>query len=177
LNAQSPEFIRVIEIGDDFSRKARAPGGSPRDVAIKFAQEMLTSVRPPLVDYLGDECQRLEVTLLAARAGNGDYASLMAVAYEASQNIRDVAEPAGQSLIGFIASNLCTIIETAADADMQYPAAIIDCHCDALRLAQNPAFAGKTIGELPELSAGLAETAQMTKVLAARRLRQALVNA
>jgi hypothetical protein len=176
MNAQRPEFIRVIEIGDDFGRKARAPGGLPRDAAIKRAQEALIAVRPPLVEYVDEECRRLETTLLAARAGDGDYASLIAVAYEASQNVRDVAEPAGYSLTGFISGNLCTIIETAADADMQYPAAIIDCHCDALRLAHSPAFAGKTVAELPELSAGLSQTAQMTKALAARQSLRKAVN-
>jgi len=176
LNAQAPGSVRVIEVSDDFGRKARASGGVPRDAAIKRALEMLISVRPPLADYVDDQCRRLETTLLAARARRGDYGALIAVAYAAAQNIRDVADPAGQSLAGFIAGNLCTVIETAADAGMEYPAAIIDCHCDALRLAHTPAFAGKTIKELPELSAGLAETAQMTKALAARHTHQPAVN-
>ena len=88
--------------------------------------------------------------------------------YVASQNIRDVADSIGYSLIGFIATSLCTIIEATDAAAIECPAAIFDCYYQALRLALTRKYVKKSLKELPELSAGLLQTVHIVKGLAVR---------
>ena len=106
--------------------------------------------------------------MLAACKRDENYASFVADAYDAGQNLRDVAGSVGYSLIGFIAANLCTIIETADAVRMRYPAAVIGCFYDALRLVQGRDYAGKKPTDLPDLTAGLLQTVELTRVVAAR---------
>ena len=124
--------------------------------------------RPRIEEYINAECQRLEKALLAARKRDENYASFIADAYTAGQNLRDVSGSVGHALIGFVATHLCTIIETADAVQMQYPAAVIDCFFDALRLVQGSEYAGKTPADLPHLTAGLLQTVELTKNMALR---------
>ena len=111
--------------------------------------------------------------LLAARERDEDYASFVADAYTASQNLRDVAGSVGYPLIGFVAANLCTIIETADAVQMQYPASVIDCFFEALRLVQGRDYVEKTPKDLPHLTAGLLQTVELTKAMAVRTAQSA----
>ena len=105
---------------------------------------------------------------MAARLRDENYASFIADAYTAGQNLRDVSGSVGYPLIGFVATHLCTIIETADAAQMQYPASVIDCFFDALRLVQGSDYAGKTPADLPHLTAGLLQTVELTRSMAVR---------
>ncbi len=168
MKAVSNGTHREIEVDDDFGRQARSPGALPRDDAIERAHAELTRLKPQLEEHVKLQCQQLEAALLAARARDEKHLVHIADAYAASLSIRDIADSIGHSLVGFIAANLCTIIETADAAHMDYPAAVIDCHCDALRLALSPPYLGKPLRELPELSAGLSQTVRITKAMAER---------
>jgi hypothetical protein len=139
-----------------------------RQAAIDRAEVELARSRPRIEEYIKAECQRLEKALLAARLRNENYTSCIADAYTASQNLRDVSGSVGYPLIGFVATHLCTIIETADAAQMQYPASVIDCFFDALRLVQGSDYAGKTPADLPHLTAGLLQTVELTRSMAVR---------
>jgi hypothetical protein len=168
MSAEPQATHREVDVDDDFGRQARAPGGLSRDAAIKRAEAELALIKPGLADHIGLQSKLLESALLAARQRDEKHRAYVAEAYAASLNLREVADSVGYSLVGFIAANLCTIIETADAALMDYPAAVIDCHCDALRLALSPRYQGKQLRDLPQLSAGLLQTVRITKAMAAR---------
>ncbi len=168
MNAVSNGTHREIEVDDDFGRQARSPGALSRDEAIKRAHVELTQLKPQLKEHIKQQCQQLEAALVAARSGDEKRLEHIGDAYAASLSLRDIANSIGYTLIGFIAANLCTIIETVEAAHMDYPAAVIDCHYDALRLALSPPYQGKQLRDLPELSAGLSQTVRITRARADR---------
>src|SRR5277367_2787472 len=96
---------------NNFADQERSP--LSRQAAIKRAEAELMRVRPRIEEYIKVECLRLENALLAARQRDENYVSVVADAYRASKNLRDVAGSVGYPLLGFVAVNLCTIIETA----------------------------------------------------------------
>jgi HPt (histidine-containing phosphotransfer) domain-containing protein len=168
MTAASNGTHREIEVDDNFGLQARSPGGLSRDDAIKRAHVELTQLKPQLEEHLKQQCQQLEAALLAARTHDEKHLAHIADAYAASLSLPEIADSIGYALVGFIAANLCTIIETADEARMDYPAAVIDCHCDALRLALSPSYLGKQLRDLPELAAGLSQTVRIAKVMAER---------
>ena len=148
-------------------RQAREAAKAARNAAIKRAEVELALVKPRIVDHIKHECRRLEAALLAARAQGSNYQSCVSEAYRAGQNLRDVADPMGYPLVGFIATNLCTIVETADEAHMRYPAAVLDCYLDALQLVQTAPYQGRQMSEFPELSTALLQAVRHIKSLAA----------
>ncbi len=168
MKAESNGTHREIEVDDNFGRQARAPGALSREDAIKRAHTELKQLKPQLEEHVKLQCQRLETALLAACGRDERHLSYMGDAYAASLSLREIADSIGYTLVGFIAANLCTIIETADAAHMDYPAAVIDCHCDALRLALSAPYQGKQLRDLPKLSAGLLQTVRVTKAMAER---------
>lgn len=155
---------RVYSIADQrFERQFRRPGGLSRAAAIKRAEAELERVRPELSNYIMTECQRLDAALSAAATGNDP--QQIALAHECSQNLRDVAETMGYPLLGFVARSLCAVFEATRDGQLPYPADIITCHLDALRLAQQPAYRDKTSAQLQDLSAGLTRATQIVTKL------------
>jgi hypothetical protein len=125
-------------------------------------------IQPRIEDYVKLESKSLEAALMAARQKDECYVTNIRNTYVASQNIRDVADSIGYSLIGFIATSLCTIIEATDAAAIECPAAIFDCYYQALRLALTRKYVKKSLKELPELSAGLLQTVHIVKGLAVR---------
>jgi hypothetical protein len=153
------------------NRQARPAAKSARNSAIKRAEAELALLTPRIVDHIKHESLRLEAALLAARVHDSNYRSCVSEAYDAGQHLRDVADTIGYRLVGFIATNLCTIIETADDAGMDYPAAVLGCHLDALQLVQTAPYRDRQVADLPELSTALLQAVQYTKTLAARAAR------
>ena len=168
MTAVSNGTHREIEVDDNFGRRARSPGALSRDEAINRAHAELTQLKPQLEEHVKLQCRQLEAALIAARALDGKHLVHIGDAYAASLSLREIAGTIGYTFVGFIAANLCAIIEAADAAHMDYPAAVIDCHCDALRLALSPPYQGKQLGDLPELSAGLSRTVTITKAMAER---------
>ena len=117
---------------------------------------------------LKELCKSLEDALLAARSGDGNHPSAVAEAYRFSRDIRDLANSIGYPLLGMIATNLCRIFEVAGKAKIRCPQQILDCHFEALRLAQTPAYERMQPAELPQLAMGLQQIVQIVKTNAAR---------
>ncbi|MGA2893989.1 MAG: hypothetical protein ABSE22_14055 [Xanthobacteraceae bacterium] len=162
-----PTF-REIEVDDDFGRTMRTPGGITRSAAMARAGSDIDRVRPQVSRYVKDECARLKKALRSAQAGAQPDAALVAQAYLASQNLRDVADTAGFPLVGLIARNLCVIFEAVDAAQIDYPAAVVDCHTEALGLALSRRYEGKRPKELPELLAGLSQIVEIARAAAAQ---------
>lgn len=157
---------REFEPDDSFSRSARAPGGLSRVAALARAAAEVDRVKPRIRQHIAQEFMRLEAALRAARGSTQVVASIDE-AHEACRQIRDVAEPVGYPLVGLIATNLCTIFEAVETVQIAYPAAVIDCHFSAMRLALSRRYQSKKPIELPELSAGLLQIAQIAKSMTA----------
>jgi hypothetical protein len=160
-NAGGP--YKYVKVDDRFGRLARSAGGPSRVIAITRADTELAHVAPGVSQYIKIECKRLDTTLAAALAQDGNLSSFVAEAYVTSQHLRDVAESVGFSLVGFIATNLCTIFETMETARIEFPAAVVACHFNALRLAQSRDFEARDLKNFSDLSAGLLKTIQMIK--------------
>ena len=160
MSGKPTPTYRQFKVDDNFSRQARRPGGPPRNAAIARAQAELAQLKPRLEGYVKAESERLAKALLAAQMRDEAYTDHVGQAYDASRNIRDVADSIGYELLGFIATNLCTVIETADAARIEYPADIIDCHREAFALALSSAYLNKTLEELPELFGGLLKIAK-----------------
>jgi len=153
---------KEFEVDHNFGRMARSPGGVSREAALQRAAAEVERLKPKVTEHIKQELSRLETA--ARQAGAAEQSSAaVAEAYAACQNLRDVAESVGYSLVGLIATNLCTIFEEVEATRIAYPAAIIDCHLEALRLALSEPYHGKKPDEFPELSAGLVQIAQIAK--------------
>lgn len=168
MSVKADGSYREIKVDDKFGQHMRSPTRLSRGAAIKRAEAELRSIQPRIEGYVKLESKNLEAALMAARQKDESYATNVRNAYAASQNIRDVANSIGYSLIGFIATNLCTIIEVTDAVSIECPAAIFDCYYQALRLALGRNYVKKSLKELPELSAGLLQTVHMVKGLAVR---------
>lgn len=168
MTAKPRSAYREIEVDHEFGRAARAPGGISRGAALARAEAEIERVKPQVSQYIKQECARLGTALRSARAGKRVDAAAVAEACMASQHLRDVAESVGYPLVGLIATNLCNIFEAVELAQIDYPAAVIDCHFDALRLALSRRYQGKKLKDLPELSTGLAQIVEIAKDSAAR---------
>lgn len=151
---------------------ASKPGGIPPSRALKNAQMELDRLKPQLNSYIKEECANLEAALSAAGVVGPHQRQSIDAAYEASMRLRDVAEPMGFLLVSFIAKNLCEIFEVAAEAEIEYPAAILECHFDALRLVQQRQYRNVQPQDLPELTGGLLRAVELVKG-AARQSGQA----
>ena len=153
---------KEYEVDHNFGKMARSPGGVSREAALQRAAAEVERLKPKVTEHMKQELSRLETAVRQAR-GSDQVAAAVAEAYAACQNLRDVAESVGYSLVGLIAANLCTIFEEVEATRIAYPAAIIDCHFEALRLALSEPYQGKKPQEFPELSAGLVQIAQIAK--------------
>lgn len=153
------------------NRPSRSAAKSARNAAIKRAEAELALLKPHIVDHIKHETLRLETALLAARAHDDNFRLCVSEAYDAGQHLRDVADTMDYRLVGFIAASLCIIIETADDAGMDYPAAVLDCYLDALQLVQTAPYRDNQLADLPELCRALLQAVQYTKALAARAAR------
>lgn len=171
MRHHAADTYRNTKRNDRLNRQARSAAKSARDAAIRRAEVELALVKPRIVDHIKHECLRLEAALLAARAHDRNYRSCVSEGYHAARHLRDVADTMGYRLVGFIATNLCTIIETADEAGMDYPAAVLDCYLDALQLVQTAPYRDKQVADLPELSLALLQAVQYTKTLAVRAAR------
>lgn len=158
---------REFEVDHDFGRQARSPGGLSRSAALARAAAEVERVKPQIVDHIRQECARLDAALQAIGTADPLDAAAVAEAYAASQQVRDVAESIGYPLVGLIAANLCTIFEAIETARIEYPAAVIDCHHKALRLALTRRYRDKQPQDLPELSSGLQQIANIARAVAA----------
>lgn len=154
---------REFEVDDHFGRLARSPGGMSRNAALARAAAEIERVKPQIAEQIKEDCKRLEAALRAAGAAGGLDATSVSEAHAISQQLRDVAETVGYALVGLIASNLCIIFDALEAGRIDYPAAVIECHFSALRLALSRRYQNKSLKDLPELSAGLMQIVQIAK--------------
>jgi hypothetical protein len=158
---------KEFDVDHEYGRQARAPGGISRDAALLRAAAEIERVKPQVSDYIMQECHRLDAALHSANAEGHTDASSVAEAYASSQRLRDVAQTVGYPLLALIATNLCTIFEALEAAQVDYPAAVIECHHKALRLALSRRYRDKEPKDLPELSAGLWQIAKLAQAMRA----------
>jgi hypothetical protein len=74
----------------------------------------------------------------------------MEAVYRHSSDIRDVAAPMDFPLAGFVAHNLCKLIELTRVSSMAYPSEIVDYHVRAVALTSQASYRGAVPSDQPE---------------------------
>jgi hypothetical protein len=172
MSTTRDKLYRDVPVDDHFSKKALAKGGFTREQAIKGAESALARLQPDIAKFIYSELKRLDGALLAARSRDARHMTNIKDAYEASVHIRDVADPKGYSLLSFITTLLCRVVEISDSASMAYPGEIIDCFADALLLAQSDEYRKKTANDLSDLTAALQKTVVAVEAMAGKFPKQ-----
>ena len=149
---------RIFSVETRFQRMARRPGGISRSQALENAQQKIEANKPEFEAFLDSELRALVDLMAKVRAGTAEPQWAEAVCSHCRQ-LRDIGTTVGYTLLTFIASNLCEILESAgpgAEGNLK----MIDCHVDALLLARQARYRNMRPDQLPELSGGLRKVAE-----------------
>jgi hypothetical protein len=172
MSTTRDKFYREVPVYDNFSKKALAKGGFTREQAIRRAESALARLEPDIAKFIYSELKRLDGALLAARRRDAGHMANIKDAYEASGHIRDVADPTIYSLLSFITTLLCRVIEISDGVSMAYPGEIIDCFADALLLVQSDEYRKKTAKDLSDLTTALEKTVVAVEAMAGKLQKQ-----
>lgn len=150
---KSDDKVRIFPVETTFQKRARRPGGVPRDRAIKYAAARVDEAKPEFDDWLGKELEALAD--IVRKAQNGDApADWIDETNRHARQLRDVGTTMGSELLSYIAGSLCEILdEITAGAKCNIDS--ITCHVDALFLARQRPYWGLKPEQVPELTAGL----------------------
>jgi hypothetical protein len=150
---KSNDKVRVFPVETTFQKRARRPGGVPRDRAIKYAVARVEEVKPEFDDWLGKELGALADIVRQAQNGEAP-ANWIDKTNDHARQLRDVGTTMGSELLSYIAGSLCEILdEITAGAKCNIDS--ITCHVDALFLARQRPYWGLKPEQVPELTAGL----------------------
>lgn len=153
-----------------FERMARRPGGLSEKEALANAQKELALLKPAVGQFVESECDKLLAALESASLEGAERNAKVAIADVCSRLIRDVAGAADFVLVGLVAKSLCELFELLVDSDIDYPAAVVNCHVDALRLARRPEYRGKEVDQFaPQLVDALGSAVERVRRSAAKR--------
>jgi len=150
---------RVFPVETSFQKRARQPGGIPRDKALEYAQSRVEEIRPDFEDWAGARLQALADVIEQAEAGNApddwiDSANLH------SRHLRDVGTTMGFELLSYIANSLCEVLDAMATG-AKYSMDTIICHRDALHLSWQQPYRDMKPDQVPDLISGLRRIADV----------------
>jgi hypothetical protein len=158
MSESSNREARIFSVETRFQRMARRPGGISRAQAIENAQAKIEANKPEFEAWLDSELQQLVDLRAKVGSGTAEPQWVEAVCSHCRQ-LGDIGTTVGYTLLTFIASNLCEILERAGpgvDANLE----MLDCHIDALLLARQARYRNMRPEQLPELSGGLRRVAE-----------------
>lgn len=154
MTADKHPDASIFFVESQFQVLARRPGGVSREQAIERAQAKIDEIKPDLEKSLDGELDALgRLTRMASSSRHND-SSWVAPANDHSRQIRDLGAAMGFRLLTFVANNLCEIFD-AISKGADYRSDLVDCHIEALTLAQQEQYRDLRPDQLPELSAGL----------------------
>jgi hypothetical protein len=158
MSEKSNREARTFFVDTRFQKMARRPGGISRAQAIENAQLKIEANKPEFEAWLDSELQALVDLVGKVRAGTAE-PQWVELACSHCRQLRDIGTTVGYTLLTFIASNLCEILEGAApgvESNLEMAA----CHVDALLLARQARYRNMRPDQLPELSGGLRRVAE-----------------
>jgi hypothetical protein len=144
---------REFFVDTNFQKRARRPGGVPRDRALEHAQAQIDTMQADFGDWLTRELQNLDGALQDAER-KPDNKTAIDEAYANSCQLRDVGATMGFKLLSFVAGDLCEILDTIRNG-AAYDRDTIQCHVSALHLSRQGPYRNLGPEQVPELSNGL----------------------
>lgn len=146
-----------------FERMARRPGGVSREEAIERAQSAVQELKTDFIDWIDEQLGELSITLDDLAHNPGDKAALER-AHQKSAYLRDVGGTMGYTLVTFVASTLCDVID-AYIAGAPFDKNVTDCHMDAFLLARTDEYRHMRPQEVPELAKGLLRVVEVSSIV------------
>lgn len=145
-----------------FERLARRPGGISREEALERAQSAVEELKTDFVEWIDEQYSELSATLAAIVRNPTDKAALER-AHEKSAYLRDVGGTMGYTLVTFVASTLCDVLD-AYIAGAPFDKNVTDCHMDAFLLARTDEYRHLRPEEVPELAKGLLRVVEVASI-------------
>jgi hypothetical protein len=141
--------------------------GLTHDQAVESASAELEKLKVGFAGWLDTQVVQLRRSAAEAKTSSDDAPNVEAV-YRHSSDIRDVAAPMDFPLAGFVADNLCRIIELTRKGSMAYPSEMVDCHVGAITLTSQARYRGVMPSDQPALIEDLNRSYAHFRALASR---------
>lgn len=145
-----------------FERLARRPGGISREEALERAQSAVEELKTDFIEWIDEQYGELSATLAEIVRNPGDKAALER-AHEKSAYLRDVGGTMGYTLVTFVATTLCDVLD-AYIAGAPFDKNVTDCHMDAFLLARTDEYRHLRPEEVPELAKGLLRVVEVASI-------------
>ncbi|MBS0533331.1 MAG: hypothetical protein JSR72_04675 [Proteobacteria bacterium] len=146
-----------------FERMARRPGGVSREEALERAQGAVEELKTDFTDWIDQQYGELSESLAAIASDPSDKGALER-AHQKCAYLRDVGSTMGYTLVTFVATTLCDILE-AYIAGAPFDKEVTDCHMDAFLLARTDEYRHRRPEEVPELANGLLRVVEMASIV------------
>ena len=150
---EKPANVRIFPVNSRFQQMARRPGGVPRDVAIRQAQTYIEDYRSEYIDWVDRELKVLSDAFRSAKGSVIAEAKIEEI-HRACCQLRDTGTTMGLELLTFVSDNLCHVLEAIKNG-ASYEPAMIECHIDALNLAQKEPYRSMSPEHFPDMASGL----------------------
>jgi hypothetical protein len=136
-----------------FEKRARRPGGIPREKAIEMAQARIEEIRPGFDVWLDQKLQELSKIIRSAQENPAE-PEWVDTAFFLAHQMRNVGTTMGYELLTYVADSLCEVFdEENFDSERNMNSVI--CHLDALLLSRQEQYRHLRPEQVPELSIGL----------------------
>lgn len=146
-----------------FERLARRPGGISREQALERAQSAVEELKTDFIEWIDQQYGELSETLADIARDPANKAALER-AHQKSAYLRDVGGTMGYTLVTFIATTLCDILD-AYIAGAPFDKNVTDCHMDAFLLARTDEYRRLRPEEVPELAKGLLRVVEVASLV------------
>ena len=145
--------VRIFYADTRFQQMAQRPGGVTKEVAIEQAELQIEAMKTEYVDWVGDEIQHLAT---AFKTLNSDDQAVLKLddVYGRCCQLRDTGTTMGLELITFVSDNLCKVLDTIKGGT-PYDADVIDCHIDAMVVANQKNYRNLRPDQVIEMTNGL----------------------
>lgn len=161
-NKQGGGDANIFYADTRFERLARRPGGVSREEAINQAQSAIEELKADFTDWIDQQYAELSATLTDIVNDPSDTSALER-AHQKCAYLRDVGSTMGYSLVTFVASTLCEVLD-AYMAGAPFDKKVTDCHMDAFLLARTDEYKHRLPEEVPELAKGLLRVVEVASI-------------
>ncbi|MGE0284398.1 MAG: hypothetical protein AB7P20_27805, partial [Rhizobiaceae bacterium] len=162
-NKQGESEATIFFADTRFERLARRPGGISREEALERAQSAVEEMKTDFTGWIDQQYSELGASLADVARDPGDKEALER-AHQKCAYLRDVGSTMGYTLVTFVATTLCDILE-AYIAGAPFDKDVTDCHMDAFLLARTDEYRHRRPEEVPELANGLLRVVEVASIV------------
>lgn len=153
---------RIFFADTRFEKKARRPGGIPREQAVAAAQAELKELKGDFDEWIAQELGELTGLIRRGIAGE-EVSNWVDTAADQVRALGDVGTTMDFRLLTFVANSLHEVLEAIqGGAELYVP--LISCHVDALQLAHLKSYRNLRPDQVPELTNGLRQIAESASI-------------